>query len=411
MAAVTAGPAAPQQVHDPALTVADTQALLAGDFPNMREFQAVVGPAPDGLSYDASHFDAYCGDSMPTAWQSVPMPSQQPGARQPTVTGGPQLQFPCKAEPVSPDAGGGGTGWVPVSDWAAAAPVDGCIVASPSVGCCGGYGDMDAHFGLDTASWNAADEEADFSYADLFPPAGIPNIRTVPVHAKPYPSHQGSSGPQPSSMASDASRLPEFALPWPPCSDGSPLGTPLGSPASGAASGGSDGSAATAAAVSSGTRTRRTLSSSLSGSAASSGLLSAASFSAGDVAGTSRSASQRCAAALMPTIGGPQPLLRRAHRLGTRPSDVELKETIAALQRTTSRVPGSSDEAHTITRAECLERYREKKLRRLDVNTIRYMKRKINADRRPRIKGRFVKAEELDAYRAGLLPGQGGCPP
>ena len=42
------------------------------------------------------------------------------------------------------------------------------------------------------------------------------------------------------------------------------------------------------------------------------------------------------------------------------------------------------DEAHTVSRAECLERYREKKLRRLDVNTIRYMKRKINADRRPR---------------------------
>ena len=29
-------------------------------------------------------------------------------------------------------------------------------------------------------------------------------------------------------------------------------------------------------------------------------------------------------------------------------------------------------------------RYREKKLRRLDSNTIRYMKRKINADKRPR---------------------------
>ena len=43
-----------------------------------------------------------------------------------------------------------------------------------------------------------------------------------------------------------------------------------------------------------------------------------------------------------------------------------------------------ADEVHTSTRAECLERYREKKLRRLDVNTIRYMKRKINADRRPR---------------------------
>lgn len=29
-------------------------------------------------------------------------------------------------------------------------------------------------------------------------------------------------------------------------------------------------------------------------------------------------------------------------------------------------------------------RYRLKKLRRLDSNTIRYMKRKINADKRPR---------------------------
>jgi CCT motif len=47
----------------------------------------------------------------------------------------------------------------------------------------------------------------------------------------------------------------------------------------------------------------------------------------------------------------------------------------------------TADEAHTVSRAECLERYREKKLRRLDVNTIRYMKRKINADRRPRESG------------------------
>ena len=35
-------------------------------------------------------------------------------------------------------------------------------------------------------------------------------------------------------------------------------------------------------------------------------------------------------------------------------------------------------------RRECLLRYRQKKLRRLDSNTIRYMKRKINADKRPR---------------------------
>lgn len=43
------------------------------------------------------------------------------------------------------------------------------------------------------------------------------------------------------------------------------------------------------------------------------------------------------------------------------------------------------------TRAECLKRYREKKARRLYTKTIRYQLRKINADKRPRIKGRFVK--------------------
>lgn len=41
----------------------------------------------------------------------------------------------------------------------------------------------------------------------------------------------------------------------------------------------------------------------------------------------------------MPAIGvGPI----RVPRLGAKPSDAELKETISALQRTTSRVPGSS---------------------------------------------------------------------
>ncbi|EFJ40510.1 hypothetical protein VOLCADRAFT_69449, partial [Volvox carteri f. nagariensis] len=38
-----------------------------------------------------------------------------------------------------------------------------------------------------------------------------------------------------------------------------------------------------------------------------------------------------------------------------------------------------------------LERYREKKARRLYTKKIRYQLRKINADKRPRIKGRFVK--------------------
>mmetsp|Transcript_34048 Transcript_34048/g.101278 ORF Transcript_34048/g.101278 Transcript_34048/m.101278 type:complete len:255 (-) Transcript_34048:1286-2050(-) len=46
-------------------------------------------------------------------------------------------------------------------------------------------------------------------------------------------------------------------------------------------------------------------------------------------------------------------------------------------------------------RAESLKRYREKKARRaLTKGMIRYKLRKINADARPRIKGRFVKKSE-----------------
>jgi CCT motif len=66
--------------------------------------------------------------------------------------------------------------------------------------------------------------------------------------------------------------------------------------------------------------------------------------------------------------------------------------------RAVLRGAGSSDAP---CRADCLARYREKKERRLYANTIRYMKRKINADRRPRVKGRFVKAEDRDSFAAG----------
>ena len=48
-------------------------------------------------------------------------------------------------------------------------------------------------------------------------------------------------------------------------------------------------------------------------------------------------------------------------------------------------LPCAGEEA-AASRASCLERYREKKLRRLECPTIRYMKRKINADSRPRDK-------------------------
>lgn len=45
-------------------------------------------------------------------------------------------------------------------------------------------------------------------------------------------------------------------------------------------------------------------------------------------------------------------------------------------------------------REACLTRYREKKARRSYGKTIRYAMRKVNADRRPRIKGRFVKVSQ-----------------
>lgn len=49
--------------------------------------------------------------------------------------------------------------------------------------------------------------------------------------------------------------------------------------------------------------------------------------------------------------------------------------------------------AARLARHASLERYRLKKARRCAVKKIRYVKRKVNADKRPRIKGRFIKAE------------------
>lgn len=60
------------------------------------------------------------------------------------------------------------------------------------------------------------------------------------------------------------------------------------------------------------------------------------------------------------------------------------------------------------TRAEALERYRVKKARRAYTKRIRYQLRKINADKRPRIKGRFVKKEELDEYMRAHGPASDG---
>ena len=155
---------AQQQQHDPALTVADTCALLGTDFPTMREFGQQMGSS-DPMFGSASHQQQARSPQNATARQYSPLNgngvqhtlsarSMQPGS---AASGALQLQTACKAEPASPVAGAGG--WVPVSDWNGdAGPYDGFMGASFFGDACGECGDMDADYGIDAASWNAADE-------------------------------------------------------------------------------------------------------------------------------------------------------------------------------------------------------------------------------------------------------------
>lgn len=61
-----------------------------------------------------------------------------------------------------------------------------------------------------------------------------------------------------------------------------------------------------------------------------------------------------------------------------------------------------------LSRAERVQRYREKRARRNFKKTIRYQSRKAYAEIRPRIKGRFVSPEEFAAYQAERVGAMGG---
>ncbi len=332
----------------------------------------------------------------------------------------------CKAEPESPASGNGA--WVPQTDWAAA--YDSFMGPLHGGGC--GFGADDEHFaatGLAAGGWSAGNGDSfclSPGDADFFdgPGAGdLQTVRTVPDMAALERECCPPAGAFCQSSGSDADTM----VPARPATPAS--GVKCEGGGGGAAEAASDGSDATQVA-SCFMRTRRGGSPTASGDSASTPVV--------------LSATQRCAASLMPPISGgcmagaPQ----RRCRLSAKPSDAELKEAIAALQKSAARsapTAGASlclaflavarhkspfsphfeqpcvrwlfptqhhpwrecrslmllladtprhlppaGEAHVITRAECLVRYREKKLRRLDVNTIRYMKRKINADRRPR---------------------------
>ncbi|KAK9908518.1 hypothetical protein WJX75_009065 [Coccomyxa subellipsoidea] len=70
----------------------------------------------------------------------------------------------------------------------------------------------------------------------------------------------------------------------------------------------------------------------------------------------------------------------------------------SSLKNAAARTSSKSGGHELSVRHESLERYRDKKRRRVFSNskTIRYEKRKVNADRRPRVKGRFVKEMDVD---------------
>jgi len=62
----------------------------------------------------------------------------------------------------------------------------------------------------------------------------------------------------------------------------------------------------------------------------------------------------------------------------------------AASTSSSALSPGSAP-----SRLACLARYRKKKASRTYGKHIRYQMRKVNADRRPRVKGRFIKADAV----------------
>ena len=69
-------------------------------------------------------------------------------------------------------------------------------------------------------------------------------------------------------------------------------------------------------------------------------------------------------------------------------------------RRPAARSAVALEESDNLTREERVARWLEKKKRRVFKKTVRYESRKVYADKRPRIKGRFVSPEEYAAYMA-----------
>lgn len=98
----------------------------------------------------------------------------------------------------------------------------------------------------------------------------------------------------------------------------------------------------------------------------------------------------------VPTAGEVQTILARTTRASLRAPVASFGADSMSLWGHTY---GTAD-GETLTREERVARYREKRLTRKFQKTIRYASRKAYAEVRPRIKGRFAKREEVEAWRA-----------
>lgn len=91
---------------------------------------------------------------------------------------------------------------------------------------------------------------------------------------------------------------------------------------------------------------------------------------------------------LAPTMASPLSEVSEESEPKTETSDSEVAEPAQEQSK-------PEEDEFTRNRRLCLERYREKKRNRKFSKKVRYHLRKMNADRRPRYKGRFIKKGEV----------------
>ncbi len=100
----------------------------------------------------------------------------------------------------------------------------------------------------------------------------------------------------------------------------------------------------------------------------------------------------------LPTLGQPQTFYFPPQMLAVPPAPVAVPAPAAP--KTSTYNPAAYGNGANLTREQRVARYREKRKNRKFEKTIRYASRKAYAEIRPRIKGRFAKKEEIEAWKA-----------